>query len=225
MKQLAVDLVILNERASSYVQDLQIALETTVRASQSHPVVGVDGARGSVFVLRTDLISRETRAVLPSVARVVLAARQGSLSDQIDRFREAKATAPPPPRRLQTADVQPSSPATLDLEFFNGLGGFAANGREYVTILGSRQVTPAPWTNVISNASFGFQVTVEGGGYTWSVNSRENQLTPWSNDPVTDRPGEVIFYVTRTPASCGTHHCRSGRGAPMSFGTAGVRPV
>jgi len=193
MKQLAVDLVILNERASSYVQDLQIALETTVRTSQSHPRVGVDGARGSVFVLRTDLISRETGALLPSVARVVLAGRYGSLSDQLGRFREANATAPPPPRRLQTADVQPSFPATLDLEFFNGLGGFATNGCEYVTTLGAGQVTPAPWTNVISNASFGFQVAVEGGGYTWSVNSRENQLTPWSNDPVTDRPGEVIF--------------------------------
>ena len=94
---------------------------------------------------------------------------------------------------MQPADVQPSVPATLDLEFFNGLGGFAANGREYVTILGAGQVTPAPWINVISNASFGFQVAVEGGGYTWSLNSRENQLTPWSNDPVTDRPGEVIF--------------------------------
>ncbi len=102
------------------------------------------------------------------------------------------------PRRLHRdallpADVPPSVPATVDLEFFNGLGGFAANGREYVTILGAGQVTPAPWINVISNASFGFQVAVEGGGYTWSVNSRENQLTPWSNDPVTDRPGEVIF--------------------------------
>jgi cyclic beta-1,2-glucan synthetase len=193
MKQLAVDLVILNERASSYVQDLQIALETTVRTSQSHPRVGVDVARGSVFVLRTDLISQETRVLLPSVARVVLAAPQGSLSDQLDRFREANTTAPPPRRRLQPADVQPSVPATLDLEFFNGLGGFAANGREYVTIIGAGQVTPSPWTNVISNASFGFQVTVEGGGYTWSVNSRENQLTPWSNDPVTDRPGEVIY--------------------------------
>jgi cyclic beta-1,2-glucan synthetase len=193
MKQLAVDLVILNERASSYVQDLQIALETGVRTSQSHPRAGVDGARGSVFVLRTDLISRETRALLPSVARVVLAARHGSLSDQLDRFREANATAPPPSRHFQPAEVPPSVPATVDLEFFNGLGGFAANGREYVTILGAGQVTPAPWTNVISNASFGFQVTVEGGGYTWSVNSRENQLTPWSNDPVTDRPGEVIF--------------------------------
>ena len=154
----------------------------------------VDGARGSVFVLRTDLISQETRALLPSVARVVLAGREGSLSDQLDRFREARAAAPPPPRR-STAHRHTTSPfpATLDLEFFNGLGGFAENGREYVTILGAGQMTPAPWINVISNASFGFQVAVEGGGYTWSVNSRENQLTPWSNDPVTDRPGEVIF--------------------------------
>ena len=35
MKQFAVDVVILNERASSYVQDLEIAIETLVRTSQS----------------------------------------------------------------------------------------------------------------------------------------------------------------------------------------------
>jgi cyclic beta-1,2-glucan synthetase len=80
------------------------------------------------------------------------------------------------------------------LEFFNGLGGFADDGREYVTILGPGQSTPAPWINVIANPAFGFQVSVDGTGYTWSVNSRENQLTSWSNDPVTDRPGEA-FYV------------------------------
>ena len=193
MKQLAVDLVILNERVSSYVQDLQIALETMVRTSQSHPLIGVDGACGSVFVLRTDLISQETRSLLPSVARVVLTGRYGTLSEQLDRFREANATAPSIPRRLRSAGVSPPVPATADLEFFNGLGGFAVSGREYMTILGPGQSTPAPWINVIANASFGFQVAVEGGGYTWSINSRENQLTPWSNDPVTDRAGEVIF--------------------------------
>ena len=37
------------------------------------------------------------------------------------------------------------------LEFFNGLGGFAADGREYVTVLGEGQWTPAPWINVIAN--------------------------------------------------------------------------
>jgi cyclic beta-1,2-glucan synthetase len=84
-------------------------------------------------------------------------------------------------------------PPRPDLEFFNGLGGFDENGKEYVTILGEGQWTPAPWINVIANPSFGFQVSESGSGYTWSLNSRENQLTPWSNDPVTDPPGETIY--------------------------------
>jgi cyclic beta-1,2-glucan synthetase len=198
MKQLAVDLVILNERASSYIQDLQIALETLVRTSRSPPQTGADVARGSVFVLRTDLISAETRARLLSVARTVLSGRHGTLSEQLNRLPDADTAAAPtesaPPRRLPSADLPPQTmPVPPNLEFFNGLGGFAAGGREYVTILGAGRSIPAPWINVIANPSFGFQVAVEGSGYTWASSSRENQLTPWSNDPVTDRPGEVIY--------------------------------
>jgi cyclic beta-1,2-glucan synthetase len=80
-----------------------------------------------------------------------------------------------------------------DLESFNGLGGFAEGGREYVIVLGPGQETPAPWLNVVANRSFGFQVSESGSGYTWSENSRENQLTPWSNDPVSDPVGEAIY--------------------------------
>ena len=193
MKQLAVDLVILNDLASSYIQDLQIALETLVRTSQSRPQIGADVAHGSVFVLRADLISVETRALLLSMARAVLDGRRGTLSEQLNRLQEADTAAAPSPRRMPPADVSQTVPVPPNLEFFNGLGGFAADGREYVTILSAGRLTPAPWINVIANPSFGFQVAVEGGGYTWSLSSRENQLTPRSNDPVTDRPGEVIY--------------------------------
>ena len=86
MKQLAVDLVILNERKSSYVQDLQVAIETLVRASQSRPAPGIDRPLGRVFVLRADLIAAEMRSLLVSTARIVLVAQQGSLSDQLDRI-------------------------------------------------------------------------------------------------------------------------------------------
>ena len=191
MKQLAVDLVILNERASTYIQDLQIALEALVRTSQSRPQIGADLARGSVFVLRADLISAETRARLFSMARAVLVGRRGTLSEQLASLHEADAAAPP--KRVPSAGALQAVPVPSNLEFFNGLGGFAADGREYVTILGPGRSIPAPWINVIANPSFGFQVAVEGSGYTWSLSSRENQLTPWSNDPVTDRPGEVIY--------------------------------
>ena len=79
------------------------------------------------------------------------------------------------------------------MEFFNGTGGFADQGREYVTVLRDGMTTPAPWINVIANPSFGFQVSAEGSGHIWSENSRENQITPWSNDPVTDPTGEAIY--------------------------------
>jgi cyclic beta-1,2-glucan synthetase len=197
MKQLAVDLVILNERASSYIQDLQVALETLVRTSRARPPIAADVARGSVFVLRADLISTETRALLLSMARAVLGARHGTLSEQVDRFPEADAATAPaeraPSRRAPSEGAPPPMPVPPNLEFFNGLGGFAADGREYVTILSPGRSIPAPWINVIANPSFGFQVAVEGSGYTWARSSRENQLTPWSNDPVSDRPGEVIY--------------------------------
>jgi cyclic beta-1,2-glucan synthetase len=192
MKQLSVDLVILNERASSYVQDLQVALESAVRTSQAQPRVGTSPP-GRVVVLRADLIPVETRNLLAAVARVVLVAQRGILTDQLSRVVAIRGSARPPTARPpREGGPVPPTPMPV-LEFFNGLGGFADAGREYVTILGPGQSTPAPWINVVSNPAFGFQVATEGSGYTWSVNSRENQLTPWSNDPVADRPGEVIY--------------------------------
>ena len=197
LKGLAVDLVILNERGASYVQDLQIALETLVRTSRSRTHLGAESELGGIFVLRSDLISAETRALLAGRRARRAARRRGSLADQLDRLQTPRGVLPPRRRKPltdagpQTAPSPVAAPAAL--QFFNGLGGFSPDGREYVTVLGPGQSTPAPWINVVSNPSFGFQVAAEGGGYTWSQNSRDNQLTPWSNDPVSDRPGEVLY--------------------------------
>ncbi len=193
MKRLAVDLVILNERQSSYVQDLQIAIEAQLRTSQSRWRTGGDAPSGRVFVLRADLIPAETSALLVSVARVVLVAQHGSLFDQLERISEKGVSARKTAKGHRTPPERQASPTTPDLEFFNGLGGFARGGKEYVTVIGPGQSTPAPWINVIANPAFGFQVATEGSGYSWSVNSREYQLTPWSNDPVTDRAGEAFY--------------------------------
>ena len=194
LKQLNVDVVILNERSSSYVQDLQSALETLTRAGLSRVKIHGESVRGGVFVLRSDIIPSETRLALLAAAGAVLLSRHGSLAEQLDRLEQD-----PPQRRRRSppADAPRIDGASLDvptLEFFNGLGGFTADGEEYVTVLRDGQRTPAPWINVIANAGFGFQVSADGSGCTWAGNSRENRLTPWSNDPVGDRSGEV-FYV------------------------------
>lgn len=186
-KNFTVDLVIVNTQGASYSQDLQKTLE-----SLGHQAFG-SSQRGGIFTLQANLLSHEERVQLYSEARVIFSGKMGSLSDQLNRTLYA------PPAELlnvalQTKGESAALPA-LPTKFFNGLGGFSQDGKEYVIHLEkSNQMTPAPWINVISNKDFGFQVSEMGAGYTWSKNSRENQITAWSNDPVTDPSGEA-FYI------------------------------
>ncbi|HEU5180313.1 MAG TPA: glucoamylase family protein [Candidatus Polarisedimenticolia bacterium] len=191
LKGAPADLVILNARGSSYAQDLQQSIETMVRVSRSTAGREAHAERGSVFVLREDLLPAQDLILLRAAARLLIVASRGSLSEQVIRLERPRPALfrPRPPR--ETAAAQ--SPPTLELEFFNGLGGFTPDGREYVIALGKGQWTPAPWINVVANPSFGFQVSESGSGYVWSGNSRENKLTPWSNDPVSDAPGETLY--------------------------------
>ena len=225
LKQLSVDLVILNERESSYVQDLQVALETLVRAGLSRPRIAGEPLRGGVFILRSDIIPGATRLTLLAAARAVLLSRRGSLGEQLDRLEAgAPPVAPPTVALRRLAGLPAVSPDIPALEFFNGFGGFAADGEEYVTILRDGQHTPAPWINVIGNPGFGFHVSTDGSGCTWAGNSRENRLTPWSNDPVGDRTGEALYLrdddsgalwgPTALPLrhDAGTYVARHGRG-------------
>jgi len=190
-KRLPVDLVILNDRKASYIQDLQDFLENMVRGSRAAPV-DVAG-RGGIFVVRSDLLAAGEGGLLQCVARVILNAKHGTLAEQVTRMRRVR---PADVRRSGASSPRSEAEIAIEvpqLEFFNGLGGFADDGREYVIVLGAGQRTPAPWINVIANPQLGFLVSESGAGYTWSMNSRENQLTPWSNDPVSDPPGEAIY--------------------------------
>jgi len=195
MKRLAVDLVILNDRAPSYVQDLQTLIETLVRTSTSMPRPEGYESHGRVYTLRSDRVTAGQRNVLNSVARVELSSRRGTLAEQVARAARPDAPLVVAPRRPQRAEepVPRAVAADPGLEFFNGLGGFDGARREYVIVLGEGAATPAPWINVLANANFGSLVSESGAGCTWSLNSQENLLTPWSNDPVCDPPSEAFY--------------------------------
>jgi cyclic beta-1,2-glucan synthetase len=75
----------------------------------------------------------------------------------------------------------------------SGLGGFTDEGRAYAIVLDGDAETPMPWTNVIANPRFGTMITASGSAHTWSRNSRENRLTPFANDPVSDPTAEALF--------------------------------
>ena len=197
LKGLDVDVVIINEHGATYAEDLHESLESMVRASQS--TLGHQGhpSHGGVFVLRGERLNGDDRTLLLTAARVVLLSRRGRLADQVIRLERApSSTTPRPvtaPAPAPSVDHDGRHLPLPQLEFFNGLGGFDKDGREYVIVAGPGQSTPAPWLNVIANSTFGFQVSESGAGFTWAGNSRENQLTPWSNDPVSDPPVEAVY--------------------------------
>src|SRR3546814_18028260 len=93
MKRLDVDLVIVNERSSSYIQDLQNEIETAVRSSQSRPHFGEELGRGSVYALRADLMSDDDRTLLQYVARIALIAPRRPLEVGRTSWREGVVTA------------------------------------------------------------------------------------------------------------------------------------
>ncbi|MDO9182604.1 MAG: glucoamylase family protein, partial [Bacteriovorax sp.] len=194
-KGLVVDLIILNEKLNSYSQEFQNSLEALVSASLLTSRRNKTESKGKIFLLRSDIISKDERNLLLSSARVMLEGRLGNLPEQARRMiRKLDKVFSNPQIRTSQAKVSDKIKSIPPLEFYNGLGGFANNGKEYLIHLTNNESTPAPWINVIANPKFGFHVSESGAGSTWAINSRENQLTPWSNDSVCDSTGEC-FYI------------------------------
>ena len=50
-----------------------------------------------------------------------------------------------------------------------------------------------PLCNVLANSEFGCVVSQNSLGFTYAMNSRENKLTPWSNDIMRDNNGEMLL--------------------------------
>ncbi|MBB3060118.1 GH36-type glycosyl hydrolase domain-containing protein [Microbulbifer rhizosphaerae] len=189
---IAIDLVIIDEDSAGYEQNTRDRLQyisTDVRGRTLRKL------NGSVFIVPGRELPGEERERLMAAARVVLDSAAGPVSAQI--------AAPGVPQHLppfvpvRPADYEPQPTPELerpeDLLFDNGIGGFSADGREYVLHLERGQRPPAPWVNVIANPSFGCLVTEAGSCCTWSGNSGEHRLTAWQNDPVRDPSGEVLY--------------------------------
>ena len=194
-KGLAVDLVIWNEDQAGYRQQLQEQILGLIAAGVE---AAVTERPGGIFVRAADQMSTEDRILLETVARAILSDKRGTLTDQIvqSRLGEQGRLGEAVPRLALNRNRTLSNPAITpvrDLLFFNGLGGFTPDGREYIITTSAAQVTPAPWVNVLANSEFGTVISESGLAYTWSENAHEFRLTPWTDDPVGDSDGESLY--------------------------------
>ncbi len=209
---LDLDLVLLDERPAGGADRLKDEIERD-------PTGALLGKPGGVFVLVAGTVADDGRVLIEAAARAVLGPGRGPLAEHLQG-----EPAPPdvPPAFSATAPVptpapgSQAGPPTDQLLFWNGFGGFTRDGREYVIAVdsdapGGPRLPPAPWINVLANPGFGCLATDAGSGYTWAGNSQMNRLTPWSNDPVSDPPGEVVYlrdqetgeFWSPAPLPCG----------------------
>ncbi|WAK03588.1 GH36-type glycosyl hydrolase domain-containing protein [Methylobacter sp. YRD-M1] len=213
VKGLTTDLVILNEDFSGYRAVLHDQIMGLINIIGNEAQV-LDKP-GGVFVRRAEDLSEEDRVLFQTVARVMLTDTAGSLAEQVEQ-RVASERLTERRKRWRQGSIQrrmltehfpealvpvrepafePSNPLPArERIFFNGLGGFTPDGREYVITLEPGQNTPAPWANVIASPYIGTVVSESGGAYTWVENAHEFRLTPFHNDPLSDSSGEA-FYV------------------------------
>lgn len=209
LKGLAVDLVIWNEDHAGYRQLLHDRIMALIAASFE---AGVTDRPGGIFVRSADQIGEEDRILFQAVARAIIADSRGSLADQINGRILVEGSVPllAPTRTHRSEPLSVVPEPRHDLTFFNGLGGFTPDGREYVLTTAPGQLTPAPWVNVLANPHFGSVVSESGLAATWSENAHEFRLTPWGNDPVSDSRGEAFYlrdeerghYWSPTPLPC-----------------------
>ena len=189
MHGLATDLVILNEEAGSYERPLQERLEQMI---QVHSLSSATDRAGGIFLKSEAQIPEEDQRLLKAAAGVVLVAARGTLPQQLGVLVEAPELLDRLPKKRPPRE--PSAPLPfMELNYFNSLGGFTPDGREYAIYLGPGTNTPAPWVNVIANPTFGTLISETGAGFTWYGNSQRNRLTGWSNDPVLDPATEALY--------------------------------
>ncbi|MFA5271196.1 MAG: hypothetical protein WC412_02510 [Candidatus Omnitrophota bacterium] len=191
IKGLPVDLVIWNEDCSAYRDSLGERISGMIAADSEERTSKV----GNIFLRRVDQMSEEDRILMQAVARIVITDRGGTLAEQLaDMTQPTLSFLPFSPTKRDDQDEEEGSLDRSDLMYFNGVGGFTRDGREYVMATSRSQRTPAPWVNVLANKDFGTVISESGSAYTWSENAHEFRLTPWENDSVSDASGEA-FYI------------------------------
>ncbi len=203
LKGLESELLILNDHAPSYADEVHEAIIQLIESSSER---GLMNRYGGIFLHRTDKMPTEDLTLFNSVAHLKFTKKLPAVEDlinpggDIQSWLRGESEEFSSPAKVEYSSNNESRQSEEELRYFNGFGGFSEDGKEYriqikIDSKTNRHIfPPAPWVNIISNPDFGSLITESGAGYTWSENSRENKITTWPNDPVLD-PHSESFYI------------------------------
>ena len=198
---LPCDVVVLSSEPTSYQMPLHRELLTLREEHEANQRSSHTAAVTGLHVHRVEDLSREQIHTLEFLACVTLNADGRPLHHHVkswaDQHNSPVRRTSQPPRSWLTLQPHAMHAHRSSVVPQAPMGRFADEGARFLFEVGASMRPLRPWINVLSNPGFGAQVSEAGGGNTWAINSRLNQLTPWSNDAVADPPSEWFLLQDR----------------------------
>ena len=194
VKNIKIDLVILNEEKKTYDNYLQEEIQNAIL---DRGLAYMQNIQEGIFVLSN--LDKEAKRMLEYRANLLVNAHLGNIARQIkdyeDEYKEKlKEIGFEANKNLSLQEEKLREPLKGEkLKYFNEYGGFSNDGTEYILRINKEEKLPTVWSNIMANEKFGTVVTEGMGGYTWYKNSRLNRITAWNNDQITDVPSEAIY--------------------------------
>ena len=188
---LACDVVILNAEPWSYLMPVQMQLLAQRDSYTADVAAAVPARTCGLQVLHLGDLAPLEQATLRRLARVRLSADGRPLSHHVAELVQwhdaslAERTGKSGAGLALWVDAVAEQPPEGQFD--------SASGSFRFSVSATRRPS-RPWINVLANPDFGAHISEAGAGYSWAGNSRLQQLTAWSNDPVAD-PGGENFYV------------------------------
>ena len=188
-KSIFVDIIIINNENAEYAKMLKKEIDNEMY--RIYTLNSFYHTPGSITVINKEDITEEDRSLLNVVPRLRFVVENHiSLQEAVENLQTKNKVSDYPSYPLEK-----NLPYTEKekLSFDNTYGGFKNNGKEYVIY---NKNTPAPWSNIIANKSFGTIVTNNGCGYTYAYNSGEFKISSWTNEMiVNDKSEGLVKYL------------------------------
>ena len=183
-KGIVIDLVVINKEGIKYEHPIWDSINDIIDSSHLRSVINKNGG---VYLIRGEVLNTQEYTNFLTASNIIF--ENGEYNVQRNDSAELL------PKDFEEYEYNFGEyPKKRELLYFNGIGGFDEKQNEYVLYPNRDNLPPMPWSNVIANKNIGAVLTETGGGFTWFNNSREFRITPWTNDVVSDKRGEV-FYI------------------------------
>ena len=173
VKNVKIDLVILNDEKKTYENYLQEEIQNAILDRNLGYMQNISGG---IYIIQGN-IDKKSRCILEYRANLLINAGLGSIGRQLKDFEEEyldnlKEIPSDTASRNFEEEKQRTPLDANELKYCNEYGGFSKDGTEYHIRVNKEERLPTVWSNIMANENFGTVVTESMGGYVWYKNSR-----------------------------------------------------